>query len=557
MPENSSIDEVRTTAERLSKTITQLTLLRVGVFFVFTLSFCQAFGKLAASKPAIDALTTKMDAGSERLQKYIVFVPPEPFGSPLDPASRHECEAQRLAGSNEIPDELKADVQSWQDNCTQLREIYRSAFRLPVTVLGTGAEFDLRSWIYSIPFLLLLSEVYLSLLRNKRRLLLCAIAPRLLQEEGGKVPLLASVYVSNRSGFETAFARFSTGFIRLFDVASCASLLGYLFYAAQPILDVWTYEAMWDALGLFIVAVFYLAAYREHVARSLDAQVESLLAIELPRSIMWRFWQRSCNLFRRLRGHALPRIYLSAGSVLVLLTLLLPISMVSCNGLQIKYGNGYELIRGKAFWPSAFYLEHLGPAVSSEDEHPLIDEVTAARESGKLLYTVAIGLALLTSLLMFRGRKRLATGTATTLSRLLLVLSLSALMFTVADAAFSLFYMLQNEASLYWVSVAYWLLGTVIVLCTTLLRREADEQKWRELASATCILYVPVIICSLVEFAMAVHDSWKNGLSILTYVLGVTCLCVGYDQVCHGDAARKPGAQSLSSHEPNRNTLAL
>jgi len=47
--------QLRKSAEMLSKAITQFTILRLGVFFILTISFGHAFEKVGASKPQIAA----------------------------------------------------------------------------------------------------------------------------------------------------------------------------------------------------------------------------------------------------------------------------------------------------------------------------------------------------------------------------------------------------------------------------------------------------------------------------------------------------------------------
>jgi len=528
--------QLRKSVEKLSKTITQFTLLRLGVLFVLTISFGHAFDKVGASRPQIDALISKMDAIEGPLNSIEFFSPAQLFKTPLDDTGSTDCSVSAISTPAANPVALDASqtaaLHVWHEACGQLAQTYDTAFRLQLTLLGAEADFDLRSWIYSIPFLFLFSEVYLSILRRKRELLVQVIAPRMLDANRAKSSLLDLMHIPGQAGTETAFDRFPSQFIQLLDVIICAALLTYLAYSAKPILDIWNNQAEWTALGLLCVVIFYLTAYRGYVARSLDAQVESLLSVDLPQARAWRFGKWTSNLLCRVRSHVSPRFCLPAGSVLVLLTLLLPICMVSCNQDQlskINYGNGYKLIRGEGSWPSAFYLEHFGRRTVDESE-AFPSEAVIARRSGRLTYIVAVGLAVLTLLIALLRRRRLTTDTGSALFRLFFFLSLAVLMFIVADSAFTILYIVLAPTNLYWVCVAFWLFGSTVAAGKALVQSKIDKQKWRVLSSATFILYTPLIVCSLFQFGVSVHDDWKNGLSALIYVSGVMLLGLGYAQ---------------------------
>jgi hypothetical protein len=174
-------------------------------------------------------------------------------------------------------------------------------------------------------------------------------------------------------------------------------------------------------------------------------------------------------------------------------------------------------------------LEHFGRRTVDESE-AFPSEAVIARRSGRLTYIVAVGLAVLTLLIALLRRRRLTTDTGSALFRLFFFLSLAVLMFIVADSAFTILYIVLAPTNLYWVCVAFWLFGSTVAAGKALVQSKIDKQKWRVLSSATFILYTPLIVCSLFQFGVSVHDDWKNGLSALIYVSGVMLLGLGYAQ---------------------------
>ena len=539
-PASLPTNEFQKPAEKLSKTITQFTIFRMGVLFILTISFGHAFQKVGESKPQIETLTSKMDAIEGPLEQIEVFHSAQLFRIPFDAADSTDCSVSTISTPEATRAALgisQADLQAWNEDCGHVAEIYDKAFRLHLTLLGAEADFDLRSWIYIVPFLVLLSAVYLSILRKKRQLLVGVIAPRMLGAKPTEASLLDLTQSPHHDGRETAFDRFPGEFIRLVDVSVCVALFAYLLYSAQPIFDIWDGPAGWSGLGLLCVAIFYVTAYREYVARSLDAQIETLLSINLPKSKKWRFWERTSTVLWRVRRHASAKLCLPAGSALVLLTLLLPVCMVSCNKDQrsrshINYGNGYQLIRGEGFWPGAFYLKNLGRVSDESEGFP--SESAIARRSGRTTYIVAIALALLTLLIVLLRRQQLTAYAGSALFHFLFLTSLIVLLFVAADSAFTGLYIFLTPTNLYWVFVAYWLFGSTVAAGRVLAHTRAEERKWRGLASATFVLYTPLIVCSLFQVWLSIDDDWKNGVSILIYIIGVTLLCLGYAHCCDG-----------------------
>lgn len=73
-----------------------------------------------------------------------------------------------------------------------------------------------------------------------------------------------------------------------------------------------------------------------------------LKAFDKARSWVTRAWARGCAWAHKLASQIRPPVSLATGSLLVLLTLLLPIGYDACGPPRL----GYQLVRGKGEWPT-------------------------------------------------------------------------------------------------------------------------------------------------------------------------------------------------------------
>jgi hypothetical protein len=133
-------------------------------------------------------------------------------------------------------------------------------------------------------------------------------------------------------------------------------------------------------------------------------------ALEVARRIARQVAERGERLASSLTSRIRPHVSLASGSILVLLTLFLPIGYNACGGAN----KGYELIQGKGEWPS-----FLGVFVSS----------TAGRD----FYLLVLLLAGLTAIFVFLSGLNPRLSRRRTLPRRLFLLAGTMSLFLISD----------------------------------------------------------------------------------------------------------------------------
>ena len=188
-----------------------------------------------------------------------------------------------------------------------------------------------------------------------------------------------------------------------------------------------------------------------------------------------RAWERAHGWARVLISQLRPRMSLASGSVLVLLTLFLPIAYEACGPNR----RGHEFIRGEGVWPGLLTL--VSPWV----------------ERG--FYVLALALAACTLLLVlvsFRRPEFLRKGA---LSTWLFAVSGALSLFVIADS-FWIFFVLRLGELLNWlgdqddISAAIVPAVTFLVLVSCLRSRFLRTQRWVvALFAVACALSLTVV----------------------------------------------------------------
>jgi hypothetical protein len=266
-------------------------------------------------------------------------------------------------------------------------------------------------------------------------------------------------------------------------------------------------EGFFLVLDVVALPVILSWAYTLHVARQLSRQMESTFHYRVPDPWAVSLWNRFTAWFGRSVWQTRPRVSLTAGSVLVLLTLFLSTSQVSCHDsggqdASRKERPGYEFILARASWPpaiSTFIFESVGRFENS---------------LARWLYVCAQLLAALTLAWSFAiiWIRRLQVA-AVYLFRASGVYSL----FLIAD------YASKHLFGLWWSWLILWLAAVLVWLAPW--PRGAMASRWRSrLRYGLTVLYSPAVLASLTYLASVAAR--LPGLAAL--YAGAHLLTIGY-----------------------------
>ncbi|HEX8186928.1 MAG TPA: hypothetical protein VF586_01170, partial [Pyrinomonadaceae bacterium] len=280
---------------------------------------------------------------------------------------------------------LSGEYELLQD---QLANLQKEAWSIQFSFLGTGPKLDLRKWIYLLPFLFILTEVYVQIYRRKLDLLYAVASCRISQSAHATAldkllfqspPGRVSEYARHPADLEKWLYLLTLLFLAGYLWASGTGTPGYLFYN-------WT-ERPWGHYGHMVVtAVFYATAYYVYASSRMEAQVREVVgAAPRPTAVVAGFKKTRVIarlLVRRLRGgaalgrpsrrffkalrRAAPRLTAAAGCLLLFATLGLAVGVTQLLGGRpnpywspgLDVHTGYELLRWRkdVWWYSAAYL---------------------------------------------------------------------------------------------------------------------------------------------------------------------------------------------------------
>ncbi|MCA1630122.1 MAG: hypothetical protein LC774_07265, partial [Acidobacteria bacterium] len=386
---------LREAQDKLSTRLTRLNLTRFGIVLVLALTFSRAFEKIGAGefsklrkeceqlscelvqKPLnlniyrgpFDFSRTKY--GGEEIgagpQCATLPASPTPDASPQPDANAEAASAatpqpspaSRQAGmpsaaSQAEPtgaerkrqqEEERAALEARQEKletCTQgLEERTDKAFLFEMAVLDAKLDFDLRTWIYALPFALIISEAYFYVLRRKIGAL-GALGAKIVKATGDTTSALDKLTFPVEPGQRSPFASNAWQFEILASTLGTWGLMLYLVPAGRPLWQNWSPYALIPICTVLAIFTFYAVAY----ARAAAAEIEE--AALLPPE-----WRRQpglpTRLWERVRGWGewcgarvgKPAVSLPTGAGLVLASLFLLTTADGCFTAQ----TGYEYLR--------------------------------------------------------------------------------------------------------------------------------------------------------------------------------------------------------------------
>lgn len=603
MPEfEKDIETLREAYQQLSSNVLRFGVIRLSILFIMIVSFSRAFEQIDSREVKKkqeeiqnleqglfaknrDTQDLKKELDDKRREFNRLWAAnsnwsgkpkqePPHSGPPLN-ASRGKKEKPRQAAipvtspsreeintaeaeKKKVEDEFtraeadrKSDQGKIEDLKSGIADIYRKAFRVKVPVPGTEPEIDLRTWIYSLPFLFMFSEVYLFTLRKQRRLLSMVAAYRIRERSRNDTSTFDHLLFASDPANAPPFAQHPSQMLTNLYVLCTLALAVYLVVVAQPFWGNWDATALIPVSQILLTAAFYTLAYCLYVSSTLDAQVASATGL-IPRpSRLLTIWKRGIGWIWSKLSLLKPTVSVSTGSLLILMTLFLATSVDSCFGGH----RGYDLVRG---WAEESTRNKADEFFEADPREYLQDEETTEEPFkkrkvywlgmfgfsnygnyvGRSLYILGLVLAILAFFGLLIARTSSASyqnqrwrlwlyGVAGTLS----LYVLSAYYFLLLSLSF------PDSTSAHYSLLALWLLYWLIPVALwfrfAFSRRNETRARWPAVRSVLIVLYAPVAIFTCLFLVLAMVGG-LNGL--LAYVVGVNLLWLGYMQLAGGSA---------------------
>jgi hypothetical protein len=272
-----------------------------------------------------------------------------------------------------------------------LRAQYSQIFTVRFSVLGTELNFDLRLIIVSFPLWLSLAQIYLSILREKRRLIRSVGSLLTTGASPDQITAIDKLTFEEKEGPYRSYPGFLVDLAFWLVITILISMMIWIMDVRA------TGEGrLFAKLAVIIVmaSAFYSAAYSSWVSARLRKEVEVRLGYLLPQDRFGRMWSSANQWLISLPARVRPRLTLTLSSALALSTLALPTAQVGCDhrparrpppvpqettaGKQSDADSqvevpeqpqedatgdsrpGYQILSGKADWPpslSALFLE--------------------------------------------------------------------------------------------------------------------------------------------------------------------------------------------------------
>jgi len=587
------VETVRTAYQQLSDQVNRFTFVRFILLFILAISFARAFelintAEIGKRQAAITDLESKIKNLNERLNQPQAPTQPGEEGR-HEPSERSavrpyapEGAAQAVVSAEGVEGEGKAvgtaedearkktpsprqEIERLQTevaaNTEKIEEIYRQAFRVKIPFVGGDPMIDLRSWIYALPFLFILSEVYLYILRKQLGLLSRIAAYRVRQMKSEGISTFDRLLFSNEPDSAPPFAQHPAQLFRVLYLPVHLALAVYIVATGKPFWKSWDPGALIAIIPILLTATYYAIAYSLHVSRQLETQVEAAVGLSPTPRRLCTVLENAQGRARALAARLKPGFSLTTGSLLIGMTLFLSFSMDSCAGTH----RGYDLARGwayeSAYNPMEDKHEYLGDEnleravwrkrkVYLPDLFLLTDQV-GLPNFGRAVYVGSLLLAGLTLSLLVAARYRPSLLKKMRLHTWVYGVALTFSLFIVSDFALTIYCGFSSDLDLsssftmspskkpttfdmrvpvwYLLLSIYWLVPVALWARFTLARREETRARWPARRTLLIALYAPLVVVAVIWTVIASIEL----IGVPFYFIGLHLLTFGYRQLAN------------------------
>jgi hypothetical protein len=360
---------LRKTDSALEKQLSNLSLIRLALFIVITFLFASAIHR--RNDDAISRAVVQVHASVDKEDVSKLALDPISVYLSLNNLDDFTVNGQPNTALSVAMDELKSQ--------------YQQIFTVKFSVVGTDLSFDLRLIIVTFPLWLSIAQIYISIIREKRRILR-SIGREISTKDSAHVSAVDALMFGPDEG---AFRSYPGKLVNGSFWAVVATLIGLMVW----ITGIHTTDEgrVLVRLGVIVVlcSAFYSAAFSSWVSTRLREQVKARLGYELSLDRFGRFWANThrilCDLPTRMR----PRLTLIVAGILTISTLVLQTAQLGCeddretvhhtsapaSGNSAKLDGqprpGYQIFTGAADWPPSVITAVDYAIIATEDRYGL------------------------------------------------------------------------------------------------------------------------------------------------------------------------------------------
>jgi hypothetical protein len=332
------LETLRAESQQLSSRVTRLSIILLSVLAVVIITITTALEKIDVREVKHELDAAKIATDTVRGLYY---------------AASSDSKAPASDADAKIAEKLKESYQDTWFKASKKQEevqhrldaLLKESLSIKLSVLGSGLSIDVRSWIYCLPFVILIAVVYIQILRKKQRTILTVAASQLSNSsEATKLdqlifsahPVLQTPYSKSPGQLEVAIYLLTTIFL--------LSCLIVSLDAAEIVLLGLSWTETIQYLLMLLTVTFYGVSYYYYTASAMDEQAAALTGWPPKQSFAIKSWQKLKDLFRRFTH--IPRCWRSCegsfhsfyvvgkGARLCITTWRSPFPTRSCDGLK-------------------------------------------------------------------------------------------------------------------------------------------------------------------------------------------------------------------------------
>ena len=565
------LESLRVESQQLGSRITRLSIVLVSVLAVVIFTITNALEKVD-----LPDLKNKLEA-AQRLQESS-YNDYERKRKELD---KRPTDAKPDQSLKEEVDRLQGLLNKARNDVNEARrkydELTKDSFSISPTLFGSGLKIDLRSWIYSIPFIVLVAFIYIQILRKKQKTLSEVAASQLSNNtETSKIDQLT---FSERHGVETPYARNPSQLEQTIYILIIVFLLSYLIVALNGaevvLLGLGVIETL-QYLLMFLTVSFYGVTYYYYVSTSLDEQTAAITGWSARPSSVIRAWRKLQALLGMLISRLKPKILLTTGSLLVLASLFLSTSASYDQKVQLVRLPGYRLLQesGGPLWVidnTINNLEILGNPESPQEELDRVFQEQAepvggwwvsvimngkiggllnslywrnsVNNLGRHAYALSLMLAVLTLLVVIFSVGRFKLSGIRKAHIALFLFSITISLIIITDFAFNSFWF---KDELFLLSNLFWIVPAAFLFYRTLSHRGNTPAHWVIIKPFLVTLLIPLVVSATVYVC---YIAFKGFIGVVVYFVGINLLSLTYLKIVSCDLTNNQVALEASPQE--------
>lgn len=343
VPTDRNLASLRDLYDRISGAIARFSFVRAVVFAIAAFALASALNAISSSQAnqIIEQLGKTFEITQTQPDFKDLFLNAIYSGSfSKNPTAADEAESGKSetdsTASSEVPPKREATEEEKEKAkitqkalIEQLRKIADDAFTFTfkAPLLGVDIKVDLRFWGFLLLPFVILAEVYLCILRFKRKTI-HTLASLMVKRDHANATLADQLQFS--SGNDSAFIRHPSQYEIAISLIGAAALAIYVAQAGARFWQTWSTDSKALLINAYAFVAIYGVAYVAYARRQLSKPV--LIARGLNPPIGWVFtlgravssWIRS--MAKRIR----PRLGFGMGGLIIVSTLWLLVGAPFC-----------------------------------------------------------------------------------------------------------------------------------------------------------------------------------------------------------------------------------